>query len=80
MTQERKMSDKKIGKQLFDRGIRRRQFLKTVALGGGAVAVGSALPSYSDKKELRNFEPEHERILAVLNKCGSEFGNIRKGN
>ena len=51
-----------------------------MALGSGAVAVGSALPTYSDKKELRNFEPEHERILAVLNKCGSEFGNIRKGN
>ena len=64
---------------LSDGELKRRQFLKTVVIGGGAVAVGTALPTYSGKQELRSSDPELERIQAVLNKCGSEFGNIRKG-
>ena len=64
---------------LSDGELKRRQFLKTVVIGGGAVAVGTALPTYSGKQKLRTSDPELEHIEAVLNKCGSEFGNIRKG-
>ena len=73
------MPDKAKEQQLSDGGLKRRQFLKTVVIGSGAVAVGTALPIYSGKQELRSSDPELERIQAVLNKCGSEFGNIRKG-
>tara|TARA_B100000678_G_C18122445_1_gene467250 strand:- start:125 stop:367 length:243 start_codon:yes stop_codon:yes gene_type:complete len=79
MTQERKMPDKEKEQQLSDGELKRRQFLKTVVIGSSAVAVGTALPTYSGKQELRSSDPELERIQAVLNKCGSEFGNIRKG-
>ena len=73
------MTDKAKEQQLFDGGLKRRQFLKSVVIGSGAVAVGTALPTYSGKQELRSSGPELERIQAVLNKCGSEFGNIKKG-
>ena len=73
------MPDKEKKQQLSDGELKRRQFLKTVVIGSGAVAVGTALPIYSGKQELRSSDPELERIQAVLNKCGSEFGNIRKG-
>ena len=73
------MPDKEKEQQLSYGVLRRRQFLKTVVIGSGAVAVGTALPIYSGKQELRSSDPELERIQAVLNKCGSEFGNIRKG-
>ena len=73
------MPDKEKKQQLSDGELKRRQFLKTVVIGSSAVAVGTALPTYSGKQELRSSDPELERIQAVLNKCGSEFGNIRKG-
>ena len=73
------MPDKAKEQQLSDGELKRRQFLKTVVIGSSAVAVGTALPTYSGKQELRSSDPELERIQAVLNKCGSEFGNIRKG-
>ena len=72
------MPDKEKEQQLSDGELKRRQFLKTVVIGSSAVAVGTALPTYSGKQELRSSDPELERIQAVLNKCGSEFGNIRK--
>ena len=53
--------------------------MKTVVIGSGAVAIGTALPTYSGKLKLRRADPELERMVAVLNKCGSEFGNIKKG-
>ena len=73
------MPDKEKEQQLSDGELKRRLFLKTVVIGSSAVAVGTALPTYSGKQELRSSDPELERIQAVLNKCGSEFGNIRKG-
>ena len=73
------MPDKEKEQQLSDGDLKRRQFLKIVVIGSSAVAVGTALPTYSGKQELRSSDPELERIQAVLNKCGSEFGNIRKG-
>ena len=73
------MPDKAKEQQLSDGGLKRRQFLKSVVIGSGAVAVATALPTYSGKQEFRSSAPELERIQAVLNKCGSEFGNIRKG-
>ena len=73
------MPDKEKEQQLSDGELKRRQFLKTVVIGSSAVAVGTALSTYSGKQELRSSDPELERIQAVLNKCGSEFGNIRKG-
>ena len=73
------MTDKAKEQQLFDGGLKRRQFLKSVVIGSGAVAVATALPTYRGKQEFRSSAPELERIQAVLNKCGSEFGNIRKG-
>ena len=73
------MPDKEKKQQLSDGGLKRRQFLKTVVIGSSAVAVGTALPTYSGKQQLRSSDPKLERIQAVLNKCGSEFGNIRKG-
>ena len=73
------MPDKEKEQQLSDGVLRRRQFLKTVVIGRGAVAGGTALPTYSGKQEIRSSDPELEQIQAVLNKCGSEFGNIRKG-
>ena len=73
------MPDKAKEQQLSDGGLKRRQFLKTVVIGSGVVAVGTASPTYSGKQQLRSSDPELERIQAVLNKCGSEFGNIRKG-
>ena len=73
------MPDKEKEQQLPDGELKRRQFLKTVVIGSGAVAVGTALPTYSGKQELRSFDPELEHIQAVLNKCGSELGNIQKG-
>ena len=74
------MRDKEKEQQLSDGGLKRRQFLKTVVIGSGAITVGTALPTYSGKQELHSSDPELERIQAVLNKCGSEFGNIRKGS
>ena len=73
------MQDKEKEQQLSYAGLRRRQFMKTVVIGSGAVAIGTALPTYSGKQEFRSSAPELERIQAVLNKCGSEFGNIKKG-
>ena len=73
------MPDKEKYQQLSDGGLKRRQFLKSVVIGSGAVAVGTGLPTYSGKQELRSSDPELARIQAVLNKCGSEFGNIRRG-
>ena len=73
------MPDKEKEQQLSYGVFRRRQFLKTVVIGSGAVAIGTALPTYSGKLELRKADPELERMVAVLNKCGSEFGNIKKG-
>ena len=73
------MPDKEKEQQLSDGGLKRRQFLKTVVIGSGAVAIGTALPTYSGKLKLRRADPELERMVAVLNKCGSEFGNIKKG-
>ena len=73
------MPDKAKEQQQSDGWLKRRQFLKSVAIGSGAVAVGTGLPTYSGKQELRSSDPELERIQAVLNKCGSEFGNILKG-
>ena len=73
------MPDKEKERQLFYGVLRRRQFLKTVVIGSSVVAVGTALPTYSGKQELRSSDPELERIQAVLNKCGSELGNVRKG-
>ncbi|SVD48788.1 uncharacterized protein METZ01_LOCUS401642, partial [marine metagenome] len=69
MTQERKMPNKEKEQQLSDGRLKRRQFLKTVVIGSGAVAVGTALPTYSGEQELRNSGPELERIKAVLNNC-----------
>jgi len=71
------MQDKE--QQLSYAGLRRRRFMKTMVIGSGAVAIGTALPSYSGKLELRRADSELERMVAVLNKCGSEFGNIKKG-
>ena len=73
------MPDKEKEQQLPDGELKRRQFLKTVVIGSSAVAVGTALPTYSGKQELRSSDPDLKRIQAILNKCGSEFGNIRKG-
>ena len=73
------MPDKEKEQQLSYGVLRRRQFLKTVVIGSGAVAVATASPTYSGKQELRSSDPELEQIQAVLNKCGSELGNIRKG-
>ena len=73
------MPDKEKEQQLSYGVLRRRQFLKTVVIGSGAVAVATALPTYSGKQELRSSDPELEQIQAVLNKCGSELGNIRRG-
>jgi len=73
------MQDKEKEQQLSYAGLKRRQFMKTVVIGSGAVAIGTALPSYSRKLELRRADSELERMVAVLNKCGSEFGNIKKG-
>ena len=73
------MPDKEKEQQLSDGGLKRRQFLKTVVIGSGAITVGTALPTYSGKLKLRRADPELERMVAVLNKCGSEFGNIKKG-
>ena len=73
------MPDKEKEQQLSNGELKRRQFLKTVVIGSSAVAVGTALPTYSGKQEIRSSDPELEQIQAVLNKCGSEFGNIRKG-
>ena len=73
------MPDKEKEQQLSDGELKRSQFLKTVVIGSSAVAVGTALPTYSGKQELRSSDPELERIQAVLNKCGSELGNVRKG-
>ena len=73
------MPDKEKEQQLSDGELKRRQFLKTVVIGSSAVAVGTALPTYSGKQELRSSDPDLKRIQAILNKCGSEFGNIRKG-
>ena len=61
-------------------GQTRRQFLKTVAVGSGAVAAGAALPAYGTKEDSRRDDPELDRIQAVLKDCGSEFGNIRRDN
>ena len=58
----------------------RRQFLKVVAVGSGAVATGAALPDYGAKENSRSNDPELNRIQAVLKDCGSEFGNIRREN
>jgi len=73
------MPDKEKEQQLSDGGLKRRQFLKTVVIGSGAVAVGTAFPIYSGKQELRSSDSDLKRIQAILNKCGSEFGNIRRG-
>ena len=73
------MPDKEKEQQLSDGELKRRQFLKTVVIGSSAVVVGTALPTYIGKQELLSSDPELERIQAVFNKCGSEFGNIRKG-
>ena len=73
------MQDKEKEQQLSYAPLRRRQFMKTVVIGSGAVAIGTALPTNSSKLELRRADPEVERMVAVLNKCGSEFGNIKKG-
>ena len=73
------MRDKEKEQQLSDGGLKRRQFLKTVVVGSGAVAVGTALPISSGKQELRSSDPDLKRIQEILNKCGSEFGNIRRG-
>jgi hypothetical protein len=61
-------------------GQTRRQFLKAVAVGSGAVAAGAALPAYGTKEDSRRDDPELDRIQAVLKDCGSEFGNIRRDN
>ncbi|HHZ98675.1 MAG TPA: twin-arginine translocation signal domain-containing protein [Candidatus Marinimicrobia bacterium] len=73
------MPDKEKELKHPDRGQNRRQFLKTMIIGGGAVAAGTALPAYSGKQGLHGDHPELERIQAVLKECGSEFGNIRQG-
>ena len=46
------MPDKEKEQQLSDGVLRRRQFLKTVVIGSGAVAVGTVLPTYSGKQEI----------------------------
>ncbi len=61
-------------------GQTRRQFLKAVAVGSGAVAAGAALPAYGTKEDSRRDDPELDGIQAVLKDCGSEFGNIRRDN
>ena len=61
-------------------GQTRRQFLKAVAVGSGAVATGAALPAYGTKEDSRSDNPELDRMQAVLKDCGSEFGNIRRDN
>ena len=73
------MQDKEKEQQLSYARLRRRLFMKTVGIGSGAVAIGTALPTYRGKLKLRRADPELERMVAVLNKCGSEFGNIKKG-
>ena len=71
------MSDKQKKQQS---GETRRQFLKAVAVGSGAVAPGAALPAYGTKEDSRSDNPELDRMQAVLKDCGSEFGNIRRDN
>ena len=71
------MSDKQKKQQS---GETRRQFLKAVAVGSGAVASGAALPAYGTKEDSRSDNPELDRMQAVLKDCGSEFGNIRRDN
>jgi len=71
------MTDKQKEKQ---GGQTRRQFLKAVAVGSGAVATGAALPDYGARENSRRDDPELNRIQAVLKDCGSEFGNIRREN
>ena len=71
------MSDKQKKQQS---GQTRRQFLKAVAVGSGAVATGAALPAYGTKEDSRSDNPELDRMQAVLKDCGSEFGNIRRDN
>ena len=73
------MPDKEKELKHPDRGQNRRQFLKTMLIGGGAVTACTALPAYSGKQGLHGDHPELERIQAVLKECGSEFGNIRQG-
>ncbi len=77
MTREVNMSDNEKQQQ---GGQTRRQFLKAVAVGSGAVAAGAALPAYGTKEDSRRDDPELDRIQAVLKDCGSEFGNIRRDN
>ena len=77
MTREVNMSDNEKQQQ---GGQTRRQFLKAVAVGSGAVAAGAALPAYGTKEDSRRDNPELDRIQAVLKDCGSEFGNIRRDN
>ena len=77
MTREVNMSDNEKQQQ---GGQTRRQFLKAVAVGSGAVAAGAALPAYGAKEDSRRDDPELDRIQAVLKDCGSEFGNIRRDN
>jgi len=77
MTREVNMPDNEKQQQ---GGQTRRQFLKAVAVGSGAVAAGAALPAYGAKEDSRRDDPELDRIQAVLKDCGSEFGNIRRDN
>ena len=77
MTREVNMPDNEKQQQ---GGQTRRQFLKAVAVGSGAVAAGAALPAYGAKEDSRRYDPELDRIQAVLIDCGSEFGNIRRDN
>ncbi|HIA85299.1 MAG TPA: twin-arginine translocation signal domain-containing protein [Candidatus Marinimicrobia bacterium] len=77
MTREVNMPDNEKQQQ---GGQTRRQFLKAVAVGSGAVAAGAALPAYGTKEDSRRDDPELDRIQAVLKDCGSEFGNIRRDN
>jgi len=77
MTREVNMPDNEKQQQ---GGQTRRQFLKVVAVGSGAVAAGAALPAYGTKEDSRRDNPELDRIQAVLKDCGSEFGNIRRDN
>ncbi len=46
----------------------------------GRQTTGTVLPDYDARKNSRRNDPELNRIQAVLKDCGSEFGNIRRGN
>ncbi len=57
--------------------ISRRQFLRSAASGGVALAVATALPSDSIAGENKTGSKTKHPYEEILSRCGSEFGDIR---